>query len=90
MNEHKAKRLTLIRHANAEQEVLARRLSKQEATPTRLACVKSDNLRTAVAADPDERLRVETDLRELHSLLRTRQTPPPAAAGSADRTAAGS
>lgn len=69
--------------AVAEQEVLAARLSKLEATATRLTGVISDYLRTAVAADPDARVRVETAIRELDSLLGTRQTPAPAAAGSA-------
>lgn len=69
--------------AVAEQQVLSNRVSGLEGAAARLRDVITDYLRKAVAADPDSRLRVETAIRELDSLLGTVQTPAPAAAGSA-------
>jgi len=69
--------------AVAEQEVLAGRLSRLEGAAQRLRGLISDYLRTAVASDLDARIRVETAIRELDSLLGTVQKPAPAAAGSA-------
>jgi hypothetical protein len=69
--------------ANADIEVLRRRLGELEAVSTRLIASVSDYLRQAVAADPDARLRVETAMRELDAALGLRQNPAPAAAGSA-------
>jgi hypothetical protein len=48
-----------------------------------LIAVVSDYLRQAVAADPEARLRVETAIRELDSLLGVVQKPAPAATCSA-------
>ncbi len=69
--------------AVAEQQILGLRLSKVETTSAKLRNLITDYLRTAVAADPDSRLRVETAIRELDSLLGTGQKPAPAAGGSA-------
>ncbi|WP_035611709.1 hypothetical protein [Haloferula sp. BvORR071] len=69
--------------AVAEQQILTSRVSGLEGAASRLRDVITDYLRKAVAADPDSRLRVETAIRELDSLLGTVQKPAPAAAGSA-------
>ena len=69
--------------ATADLQILGSRVSKLEGAAARLGAVISDYLRTAVASDPDSRLRVETAIRELDSLLGTVQKPAPAAAGSA-------
>ena len=69
--------------AVAEQQILSGRVSGLEGAASRLRDVITDYLRKAVAADPDSRLRVETAIRELDSLLCTVQKPAPAAAGSA-------
>jgi chromosome segregation ATPase len=69
--------------AVAEQQILSGRVSGLEGAAARLRDVITDYLRKAVAADPDSRLRVETAIRELDSLLGTGQKPAPETAGSA-------
>lgn len=69
--------------ATADLRILGARVTKLETTAARLRNLIADYLRTAVASDPDSRVRVETAIRELDSLLGTRQTPAPAAGGSA-------
>jgi len=69
--------------ATADLQILGARVASLEGASSRLRSLISDYLRTAVAADPDARLRVETAIRELDSLLGTGQKPAPAAAGSA-------
>ena len=69
--------------ATADQEVLRNRVANLEGASSRMVAVITDYLRQAVASDPDARLRVESAIRELDSLLGTGQKPAPAATGSA-------
>lgn len=69
--------------ANANLEVLGRRVTSLESTSSRLSSAVSDYLRKAVASDPESRLRVETAIRELDQVLGLVQKPAPAAPGSA-------
>lgn len=69
--------------ATADLQILGSRVSNLEGASSRLIAVVSDYLRQAVAADPEARLRVETAIRELDSLLGVVQKPAPAATGSA-------
>ncbi|WP_193212353.1 hypothetical protein [Luteolibacter marinus] len=69
--------------ANANLEILGRRVSNLEGTSTRLVSAVSDYLGKALAADPESRLRVETAIRELDEVIGLRQKPAPARAGSA-------
>jgi prefoldin subunit 5 len=69
--------------ATADLQILGSRVSNLEGASSRLVSVITDYLRQAVAADPEARLRVETAIRELDSLLGVVQKPAPAASGSA-------
>jgi hypothetical protein len=69
--------------ATADLQILGSRVSNLEGASSRLVAVITDYLRQAVAADPEARLRVETAIRELDSLLGVVQKPAPAASGSA-------
>lgn len=73
--------------ATADIQILHERVEKLEAGAMNLSSAISDYLATAVAADPDARLRVEIAMRELDQQLGLRQKPAPAArqAGSANR-----
>lgn len=63
--------------AVADREIALERVTTLEGSVTRLAAAVSEYLRTAVASDPDARLRVETSLRELDAVLGLRQKPRP-------------
>ena len=64
----------LVRAAS-DIEVSKERISELETTAMHLTAAVSDYLRQAVVSDPDTRLRVETSLRELDSILGLRQKP---------------
>ena len=73
--------------ATADIQILNERLSQLEATSLDLAGAIAEYISTAVASDPESRLRLETSLRELDSVLGLVQKPAPAAQkiGSARR-----
>ena len=72
--------------ATADIQILNERISRLESGAMQLSGVVTEYLRTAVAADPDSRLRLETAMRELDEVLGLRQKPAPAAqAGTANR-----
>ena len=72
--------------AAADNQILSERISRLQSSSTHLSGVVTEYLRTAVAADPDSRLRLETAMRELDEVLGLRQKPAPAAqAGTANR-----
>ncbi|MCH7226841.1 hypothetical protein [Haloferula sp. A504] len=65
--------------ATADIQILNERIAGLEAGAMRLSGAVSEFLRTALASDPDSRLRVETAMRELDSVLGFRQKPAPTA-----------
>mgnify|MGYP002622011663 CR=1 FL=1 len=69
--------------ATADIQILNERIQLLEAGAMQLSGAVSDFLRKALASDPDSRLRVETAMRELDSLLGLRQKPAPTAQNSA-------
>ena len=73
--------------ATADIQILNERIASLEGSANRFTSTVSDYLRTALAADPDARLRVETAMRELDEVLGLRQKPAPTAraTGSARR-----
>lgn len=73
--------------ATADMQILNERIARLEASANRLTGAVAGYLRTALAADPDARLRVETAMRELDEVLGLRQKPAPTAraTGSARR-----
>lgn len=73
--------------ATADIQILNERIARLEASANRFTGSVADYLRTALAADPDARLRVETAMRELDEVLGLRQKPAPTAraTGSARR-----
>ncbi len=66
----------LVRAA-ADIEVLTERVRTLESTATNLSAAIGDYLRSAVVADPDARMRVETSMRELDAAVGLRQKPRP-------------
>ncbi|MBK1825589.1 hypothetical protein [Haloferula rosea] len=73
--------------ATADIQILNERINRLEGSAMRFSGSVSDYLRTALAADPDARLRVESAMRELDEVLGLRQKPAPTArsTGSARR-----
>jgi len=73
--------------ATADIQILNERITRLEGSAMRFTGSVSDYLRTALAADPDARLRVESAMRELDEVLGLRQKPAPTArtTGSARR-----
>ena len=73
--------------ATADIQILNERINRLEGSAMRFTGSVSDYLRTALAADPDARLRVESAMRELDEVLGLRQKPAPTAhtTGSARR-----
>ena len=65
--------------ATADIQILNERIAGLEGSAMRLSGAVSEFLRTALASDPDSRLRVETAMRELDSVLGFRQKPAPTA-----------
>lgn len=65
--------------ATADIQILNERIGRIEAGAMQLSGAVSDYLRKAVASDPESRLRVESAMRELDSVLGLRQKPAPAA-----------
>lgn len=65
--------------ATADIQILNERIELLEGSAMRLSGVVSEFLRTSVASDPDSRLRVESAMRELDSVLGLRQKPAPTA-----------
>ncbi len=63
--------------AASDLQLANERITGLEGCVTRLAAAVNDYIRTAVASDPDSRLRVETSLRELDAVLGLRQKPRP-------------
>jgi hypothetical protein len=73
-------------NAAADNQILQEQNTRLRNSATHLSGVVTEYLRTAVAADPDSRLRLETAMRELDEVLGLRQKPAPAAqAGTANR-----
>lgn len=66
--------------AAADLQILHERIVRLEGRALKLGGAIDDYLGTAVAADPDARLRVETAMRELDEVLGLRQKPAPASA----------
>lgn len=73
--------------ATADLQLLNERIVRLEGSAMRFTGSVADYLRTALAADPDARLRVESAMRELDEVLGLRQKPAPNArnSGSARR-----
>ncbi|BCX46592.1 hypothetical protein HAHE_05000 [Haloferula helveola] len=73
--------------AMSDIQVLNDRVAQLEGSAMRLSGTVSEFLRQALASDPDTRLRVETAMRELDSVLGLRQKPAPNAptSGTAGR-----
>ena len=72
--------------AAADNQILTEEIARLRSSATKLSGVVTEYLRTAVAADPDSRLRLETAMRELDEVLGLRQKPARAAqAGNANR-----
>lgn len=69
--------------ATADIQILNERIGRLEASSMQLSGAVSEFLRMAVASDPESRLRVESAMRELDSVLGLRQKPAPAAQASA-------
>ena len=63
--------------AASDLQVANERISTLEGSVARLGASVQEYLRSAVASDPDARLRVETSLRELDAVLGLRQKPRP-------------
>lgn len=63
--------------AAADLELSNERITQLEAAVVRLSSSIQDYLRSAVVSDPDARLRVETEMRELDSISGLRQKPRP-------------
>ncbi|MGE9271415.1 MAG: hypothetical protein ACQKBU_11485 [Verrucomicrobiales bacterium] len=63
--------------ATADIQILNERITRLEESAMRFNGAVSDYLRTALAADPDARLRVESAMRELDEVLGLRQKPAP-------------
>jgi hypothetical protein len=64
-------------HAAADIELLTERVRVLESTATNLSAAIVAYLRSAVASDPDARMRVETAMRELDAAVGLRQKPRP-------------
>lgn len=72
--------------ATADIQILSERISHLEGGAMQLSGAVTEYLGTAVAADPDARLRLETAMRELDEVLGLRQKPAPTAqSGTAKR-----
>lgn len=65
--------------ATADMQVLNDRLQQLEGSAMQLSGAVADFLRQALASDPESRLRVESAMRELDSVLGLRQKPAPTA-----------
>ncbi len=63
--------------AASDLQVANERITSLEGSVARLGASVNEYLRSAVASDPDARLRVETSLRELDAVLGLRQKPRP-------------
>lgn len=63
--------------AAADLELANERIANLESTASKLSASTQDYLRQAVVSDPDARLRVETAMRELDSVIGLRQKPLP-------------